>query len=737
MKFHSMVLVRIPILLSFCLVGSMAATAQTGTLRFGSSAYSISESGGAARITVTRSGGSTGTLSVDFATVDSGGGTATSELDYYPTNGTLTFNPGVVSMSFFIPVIDDEEHEDNETIVVEIQGEAVAGGIAGTTVTLKDNDACSYAVGTNKVVLGASGGLSEPIAVTAVEGCNWTADITTSTASWLAIFSGQSGEGSDSVVLSYDRNDGRSSRTAKIQIGNKVIAVTQLPEPAPDEATPTVAINAPRQNSRHTNDSIVVTGTARDNIGVTLVEARLENDAYTSDYIPAIGTTKWSVALAGLVPGTNIIRVRARDAVNPPTEAVRTVVYVDMSALTVLINGAGKVTPLRDGALLDVGASYTVRAITDRSHEFTGWTGFIASQANPLTFTMQPDFVLQANFRIIPFIAVAGTYEGLCYDPEANRHDSAGFLTVRSTDQGAYSGRLALGGARYSFSGKFTRDGSATNTLTRTGNTPLTVTISIDLTGGSDAIQGTISDGSWTAAATCDRLVFNTKTNPAPYVGKYTVVLPGGDGDPASEPAGFSYGTVSVNGSGRVRLAFDLADGTKFSQGATISKAGYWPLYVPLYSGQGSLLSWVVFAESSEASFTGEVNWVKPSNASSRFYPNGFAVRHELSGSSYFAPTSPKDPVLEFTVGRAQFSAGNLSNDFFNDILLAANKVKNLGTNRLSFSISRSSGLFSGTVSAPDGSQQIPFKGAVHQKQNLGWGYFLGTNQSGRVRFSQ
>ena len=62
--------------------------------------------------------------------------------------------------------------------------------------------------------------------------------------------------------------------------------------------------------------------------------------------------------------------------------------------------------------------------------------------------------------------------------------------------------------------------------------------------------------------------------------------------------------------------------------------------------------------------------------------------------------------------------------------------MTNLGTNKLTLSINLASGLFNGSVTTPDGSRSFPFKGAVYQKQNQGWGFFLGTNQSGRVRFS-
>lgn len=737
MKFQSTIAFRTLVPALFLLAGVLTSAGQSGTLRFSASAYSGKESAGVIKVTVTRSGGTSGTLAVEFATVDSGGGTAEPEGDYSPTNGTLTFGPGVKSLSFNVPLIDDEVHEESETVLIDITGSAVADGIASATVTIADDDKCSFVVGTNQVVFAAGGGVAEPIAVTATPGCSWTAVNSTAGASWVGIISGASGTGDGEVVVSCDPNAGSTSRTAKLKIAGRVVTVTQLPEPPPDETAPTVSISSPSLKARVTNDTIVVTGKASDNVAVTLVEARLENEFETSDYIPADGTSSWAVSLAGLVPGTNTIRVRARDASNEPTEVTRTVVHVEVSPISLVVNGSGTVKPLVDGALLDVGKSYTVQAKPDRGHEFTGWSGHLESTANPFTFTMQSGFVLQANFRVIPFLAVAGVYEGLCFDAEVNRHASAGFLSLKSTGLGAYSARLTLGGVRYPVSGKFAADGLATNSLPRPGTNALTLILAIDLANGSDQITGSVSDGDWTASVLGDRVLFNKKTNPAPQAGSYTVVIPGGDEDPAAEPAGFSYGTVNVDAGGKVKLSATLADGTKMSQSANLSKLGYWPLYVPLYAGRGSVLSWVVFAESSEASFTGELNWVKPADASDRLYPGGFAVRHELTGSSYFAPTNVNDPVLNFSAGKARFTAGNLVEEFSNDISLIGNKVTNLGTNQLKVSINLSSGLFTGSVTTPDGSQSFPFRGAVHQKQNQGWGFFLGTNQGGRVRLSE
>ena len=734
MKFQPMTLTRTLTLFTLLLSSLITARAQSGNLRFSSSSYSTTESGATAKITVTRSGGSAGTVTVSFATVDSGGGTAAPDQDYYPTNGVLTFGPGVTSQHFSVPIIDDAAHEENETVLVELSGEYVMGEITGATLTVKDNDSCAYQVSTNVISFAAEGGSADPVTVTATEGCSWIVVNSTAGATWLGVVSGASGTGNGEVVLSCDPNTGTRSRTAKLKIEGKVVTVTQLP---PDVIAPTVTITTPSANARQTDDTILVTGKASDNIAVTLVEARLENEAGNSDYIPASGTANWSVPLAGLIPGTNVIRVRVRDAVNPPVEALRSVVYVEVSSLTVITNGVGSITPLVKGALLDVGKSYTVRAATDKSHLFTGWSGYIESTANPLTFTMQTGFVLQANFRLNPFIAVAGIYNGLCYDSETNRHASTGFLTVKSTEAGAYSAKLTLGGARYSFSGSFALDGTTTNTLTGTGASALTVILATDLVGGSDQVTGTISDGDWTAAILCDRVLFNKKSNPAPYAGKFTVIIPGDDENADTQPGGFSYGTVTVDANGKASLKATLADGTKLSQSTTISKNGYWPLYAPLYAGNGSVLSWIVFTESSEANFTGSLNWTKPAIANGKFYPGGFAVQHELTGSSYSAPTNSSHAVLNFIAGKVRFTAGNLAEDFDNEVSIINNKVANLGTNKLSLSINLASGLFTGSVTTPDGSQTFPFKGALHTKQNQGWGFFLGTNQSGRVRFSQ
>jgi uncharacterized delta-60 repeat protein/uncharacterized repeat protein (TIGR01451 family) len=75
-----------------------------GQLSFSAGAYQVNENGGYAIISVIRTGGSAGPISVQFATADD---TAVSGLNYLGTNGTLSFGPGEVSKSFTVPLLDD------------------------------------------------------------------------------------------------------------------------------------------------------------------------------------------------------------------------------------------------------------------------------------------------------------------------------------------------------------------------------------------------------------------------------------------------------------------------------------------------------------------------------------------------------------------------------------------------------------------------------------------------------
>ena len=63
-----------------------------------------------------------------------------------------------------------------------------------------------------------------------------------------------------------------------------------------------------------------------------------------------------------------------------------------------------------------------------------------------------PAFLMQTNQHLIarfvpnPFIAVKGTYNGLFYNADSLRNESSGFFTAITTDLGAFTAKLNLGG---------------------------------------------------------------------------------------------------------------------------------------------------------------------------------------------------------------------------------------------------------------------------------------------------
>ena len=72
-----------------------------GSLQFSGAAYSVSEADGLVTVTVTRSGGSAGTISADYATSDL---TATAGSDYTSLSGTLTSDSDYTAASLGAPV---------------------------------------------------------------------------------------------------------------------------------------------------------------------------------------------------------------------------------------------------------------------------------------------------------------------------------------------------------------------------------------------------------------------------------------------------------------------------------------------------------------------------------------------------------------------------------------------------------------------------------------------------------
>jgi Calx-beta domain len=125
------------------------AVAAMGSLQLSASAYSIAQSGGSLNVTVNRTGGSSGAISVAYATAN---GTATAGTDYTAANGTLQWAGGdAASKTISIPVSNSTPFSGNRAFTIAISGPAGGALLSSpstATVTIGGSAAAPVASGT-------------------------------------------------------------------------------------------------------------------------------------------------------------------------------------------------------------------------------------------------------------------------------------------------------------------------------------------------------------------------------------------------------------------------------------------------------------------------------------------------------------------------------------------------------------------------------------------------------------
>ena len=95
--------------------------------------------GGTIAFTVTLTGSTSRTTTVDYATAEE---TADEDADYEPVHGTLTFLPGESAKTVTVTLVDDDVHEDDETFTLHLSmAENAAVSTASATGTIVDDDA--------------------------------------------------------------------------------------------------------------------------------------------------------------------------------------------------------------------------------------------------------------------------------------------------------------------------------------------------------------------------------------------------------------------------------------------------------------------------------------------------------------------------------------------------------------------------------------------------------------------
>ncbi len=133
-----------------------------GSVQFSVSSIGAIEDVGTLQVTVLRTGGSSGSLSVDYVTAN---GTAIAGQDYTASSGSLTFNAGETSKTISIPIADDGTTEPDETFTVALRNDAnveVLGAPSTLVVTVQDKTTVPQLFINNVTVLeGGPGTITE------------------------------------------------------------------------------------------------------------------------------------------------------------------------------------------------------------------------------------------------------------------------------------------------------------------------------------------------------------------------------------------------------------------------------------------------------------------------------------------------------------------------------------------------------------------------------------------------
>jgi hypothetical protein len=389
----------------------------------------------------------------------------------------------------------------------------------------------------------------------------------------------------------------------------------------------------------------------------------------------------------------------------------------------------------------------------------------------------------------------AGTYDGTVVEIDKGILDGSGTLQVKpftmksskattslsasaENNAAAVSFKFSLDGTTISGKGiltevaavKFGKEQSSELRFTRRGKPDLILTLNLNQEGATStySFSGTlmeeVSGGkSWSIGAS--HAIYTAAKNPEPplqnvpagLLGKYTVLFAPKDQESVAStstyPQGYGCGTLTVASNGIVKLAGKLADGTPVNCSGPLLEGLKWPFYVSLYNKKGGIGGVAVFEDTPNVSDLAalDIIWTRAANyprATSLFYPDGWpdGIKVDFIGSKYVVPDRtanqsvlPGLGLVDLVEGNAgfMFSDANLVPTPFTKAVNvdAKNKITVIspGTDKLTATITASSGKIQGSFIHNASLKKTSFSGVVFQKQEMAAGYFLDPTEGGSV----
>lgn len=298
-------------------------TPTPGNVSLAQATYTVSETGGSLLVSVTRGAGSSGAVTVSYATAN---GTAIAGQDYTATNGTLSWTDGETgAKTFSIPLTNDAIFENNETFTVSLSNPTNGlslGANASSTVTVTSDDAqplpgsvslaqptytVSEASGNLVVSVSRSGGSSGTVSIafstangTATAGQDYTA-----TAGVLSWADGESGAKTFSIPLTNDSlveshetfSISLSNPTGGLALGSPASATVTLTSDDQPPPAGAVQFGQGTYSASEGGGSFVVTVTrTAGSAGAASVAYATANGSASAgqDYTATSGTLNWT-----------------------------------------------------------------------------------------------------------------------------------------------------------------------------------------------------------------------------------------------------------------------------------------------------------------------------------------------------------------------------------------------------------------------------------------------------------
>ena len=175
----------------------------------------------------------------------------------------------------------------------------------------------------------------------------------------------------------------------------------------------------------------------------------------------ASATNSWTGTVDGIAAGTNTLRVQVWDS-NTNLVAGATIRFANLvfSQSTVSHTGKGIVTKHFNPRKVVVGLNYYLAAKGTGGYVFSSWSGSVTSDVAQLSFTMQSNAVIVANFVPFQFGESAGRYQAAFTNSPSSSPPAPGWMKITVAKNGNLHGIVDMYGYKIPISGQFDASGA-------------------------------------------------------------------------------------------------------------------------------------------------------------------------------------------------------------------------------------------------------------------------------------